>query len=122
MPCWLALIFIPENGWVKKIITWVILGIAVVYVSQLGTFFQLEEGGFGSLQDVMLLFKNESAVLAGWVHYLAFDLFLGRWIATDAVEQKISKWLVAPCLFCTFMLGPTGFLLYFILKNIYPKK
>ena len=81
----------------------------------------MEEGGFGSLQDVMLLFKNESAVLAGWVHYLAFDLLIGRWIATDASSHKISKWFVAPCLVCTFMFGPVGFLLYFILKYFYPK-
>ena len=122
MPCWIALLIIPENPWVKKIITAVILIIAIVYISQLGTFFQEEEGGFGSLQDVMLLFKNESAVLAGWVHYLAFDLFVGRWIATDAFSHKISKWFVAPCLVCTFMFGPLGFLLYSILKYFYPKK
>ena len=121
MPCWLALIFIPENPWVKKIITGVVLLIALVYVSQLRTFFQMEEGGFGSLQDVMLLFKNESAVLAGWVHYLAFDLLIGRWIATDALKNKITKWAVAPCLVFTFMLGPVGFLLYSIVKYFLSK-
>ena len=59
MPCWLALLFIPENKWVKNIITAVAIFIAIVYVSQLPVFFQMEEGGFGSLTDVMLLFKNE---------------------------------------------------------------
>lgn len=122
MPCWLALLFIPENKWVQKIITGVVIAIALVYLSQMPVFFQLEEGGFGSLKDVMLLFKNENAVLAGWVHYLAFDLLIGRWIATDAYSKGISKFLVAPCLLCTFMLGPIGFLLYSILKYFYPKK
>ena len=122
MPLWLALLIIPSNKWVKNGVTVVAIFIAIVYISQLPVFFNMEEGGFGSLKDVMLLFKNENAVLAGWVHYLAFDLLIGRWIATDADEKGISKFLVAPCLFCTFMLGPVGFLLYTILKFFYPKE
>ena len=81
----------------------------------------MEEGGFGNLEEVMILFKNPKAVLAGWIHYLVFDLLTGRWIALDAVKNGISKWFVAPCLFFTLMLGPVGFLLYTILKYFYPK-
>lgn len=119
MPCWLALIFIPENPWVKKIIVGVVIALALVYISQLANFFTMEEGGFGSLEDVMILFKNEKAVLSGWVHYLAFDLLIGFWIATTAAAKGISKFLVAPCLLCTFMLGPVGFFLFMILSFFY---
>jgi len=116
------LVFIPEKTWVKHAITGIAITLALVYASQLPTFFQSEEGGFGSLQEVMTLFKNENAVLAGWVHYLVFDLLIGRWIATDAVKNGISKWFVAPCLLFTLMLGPVGFLLYTVLKYFYPTK
>lgn len=122
MPFWIALLFIPENKWVKNGITAIALSLALVYISQLPAFFGMENGGFGSLEEVMVLFKSEKAVLAGWIHYLVFDLLIGRWIATDAASKGISKFFVAPCLFCTLMLGPVGFLLYTALKYVYPKK
>ncbi len=122
LPFWLALILIPDNKWVKNGITAIALLLAVVYIFQIPTFFSIEEGGFGSLEEVMILFKNEKAVLAGWIHYLVFDLLIGRWIATDASSKGISKFLVAPCLLCTLMFGPVGFLLYTALKYFYPEK
>ncbi len=122
MPCWLALIFIPENPWVKKIVVGVVITLALVYIPHLANFFTMEEGGFGSLEEVMILFKDEKAVLSGWIHYLAFDLLVGFWIATTAAKKGISKFLVAPCLLCTFMLGPTGFFLFMILSFFYGKK
>jgi hypothetical protein len=50
--------------------------------------------------------------LAGWIHYLAFDLLVGIWEVRDSHERGVPHWLVIPCLFFTFMLGPIGFLLY----------
>jgi len=57
-----------------------------------------------------------ACVLAGWVHYLAFDLFIGCWIVLDAQERHIKHLLLVPCLGLTFMFGPVGLLLYFILR------
>ena len=89
---------------------------AVVY------FVRTVKGGFGSLEEVMLLFKNPKAVLAGWIHYLVFDLLTGRWIALEAIKNGISKWYIGPCLLFTLMLGPVGFLLFTILKYFHLKK
>lgn len=86
--------------------------LSAAYLVLVVTFFGSAEGGFGSLADVMKLFTNEWAVLAGWIHYLAFDLFVGIWEVRDAEEQGISHWLLIPCLFFTFMLGPIGLLMY----------
>lgn len=86
--------------------------LSATYLVLVVTFFGSAEGGFGSLADVMKLFTNEWAVLAGWIHYLAFDLFVGIWEVRDAEEQGISHWLLIPCLFFTFMLGPIGLLMY----------
>ena len=63
-----------------------------------------------------LLFCARQALLAGWLHYLAFDLFTGSWEARDAVRLGISRWLAAPCLLLTFLLGPVGLGLYLLLR------
>ncbi len=68
-----------------------------------------------------LLFSNRWVLLAGWIHYLCFDLFIGSWQVRDAAANNISHWLVIPCLFLTFMFGPVGLLLYFALRTT-PKR
>ena len=77
---------------------------------------------FGSLTSVITLFTEENAVLAGWIHYLAFDLIVGMWVLDQNKELKINQLVMAPCLFLTFMLGPIGFLLFMIIKNIRQKQ
>ncbi len=72
-----------------------------------------EQGGFGSLEAVRTLFANDAALAAGWLHYLAFDLFIGAWISRDAAGRGISPLIVLPCLPLAFLLGPAGLLLYF---------
>lgn len=96
--------------------------LSAAYLILIVLFFGSAEGGFGSLADVMKLFTNQWAVLAGWIHYLAFDLFVGSWEVKDARERGISHWFVVPCLVLTFLLGPIGFLLYHILRRVVPNK
>jgi hypothetical protein len=73
-------------------------------------------GGFGSIEEVRALFANDSALAAGWLHYLAFDLFVGAWIARDGSESAVPALLLIPCLALTFLFGPAGLLLYLILR------
>ena len=75
-------------------------------------------GNFWSLKGVMNLFKSPRAVLAGWVHYLAFDLAIGVFIVANAAQYDISHWLLIPCLLLTLMFGPAGLLAYFILRAV----
>jgi len=116
---WLLLIFLPRVR-VAQLIAGVVipLMIAVLYVSLLLQYFGRGPGGFGSLAEVGLLFSQPGPLLAGWVHYLAFDLFIGAWQVRDAERQQIHHLLVVPCLVLTFMLGPSGLLLYFLLRSI----
>ncbi|KPD12506.1 ABA4-like family protein [Phaeobacter sp. 11ANDIMAR09] len=69
-------------------------------------------GGFGTLAEVMELFSYEQAALAGWVHFLAFDLFIGAWSCRTARAEGMSFWLVAPCLPLIFLFGPAGLLAF----------
>ena len=73
---------------------------------------------FDSLAGVRLLLSTPEALLAGWVHYLAFDLFVGAWQVEDAPAANVPHWLVLPCLGLTFVAGPVGLLLYFGIKAV----
>ncbi len=77
---------------------------------------------FSTLDGIMQLFSNKTAVTAGWVHYLAFDLMIGIWIKKNAMKHGIPHWLLIPCLLFTFMLGPVGLLLYLLIRLVYTKQ
>ncbi|MBS1798060.1 MAG: DUF4281 domain-containing protein [Acidobacteria bacterium] len=115
---WILLVFAPRWTVTRKVIVsgFVPLLLAAAYTVLIVLFFGRAEGGFDSLSNVMKLFTNEWAVLAGWIHYLAFDLFVGAWETRDAQRRGISHFLVIPCLVLTFLFGPAGFLLYSILR------
>lgn len=72
-------------------------------------------GGFDSLTNVLSLFSDAGATLVGWIHYLAFDLFVGWCLARHGIAHGVNRLLLIPCLLLTFMLGPVGLLLYGIL-------
>lgn len=75
---------------------------------------QPPKGNFSSLKGVIGLFKHPRAVLTGWIHYLAFDLFVGLYILNHAQQFSINHLWLVPALFFTLMLGPVGLLLYSI--------
>ena len=117
---WLILIILPRRwSWLNQIPSlWIPLGLSLGYSLLIGLYFFQAEGGFDTLANVQLLFTNPMATLAGWVHYLAFDLFIGCWIARKADELHISRLIQAPILLATFMFGPFGYLLFMLLKGI----
>ena len=93
--------------------------LALAYIPLIAEGMGAEGGGFGSIAEIRALFADDSALVAGWFHYLAFDLFVGGWIVRDAVGRGISGWkalLLLPVLALTFLFGPTGFLLYLLLR------
>jgi hypothetical protein len=118
LPGWLLLIFLPRWKWTARFIAACALplALAVVYVLLVATNFGHSEGGFGSLAEVGQLFRNPNNLLAGWIHYLAFDLFIGAWEVRDAQRTGVHHLLVVPCLLLTFIFGPAGLLLYFLLR------
>ena len=119
LPAWLLLALAPNWRWTQWIVhaIWIpgLLGFAYLW-AMLSAGTPPEGGGFGSLAGVMLLLSSPHAALAGWIHYLAFDLFVGAWESRDARRLGISPLLVVPCLFFTLMAGPVGLLLYGILR------
>lgn len=90
--------------------------ISVVYVGLILAFWTTAEGGFGSLDEVAQLFQTREVLLAGRLHYLAFDLFVGAWIVRRGRADGISFWLVLACLPLTFLFGPAGYLAFVAIR------
>jgi hypothetical protein len=112
---WIALVLQPKR--VAPVPRFAVpAAMALLYIWALTTAPTNPDGGFGTLAQVKSLFTADRAILAGWVHYLAFDLFIGCWEVMDAQERGIPHLMVVPCLFLTFMFGPVGLLLYFGLR------
>jgi hypothetical protein len=72
------------------------------------------------LDVIASLLGEPRAAVVAWIHFLAFDLFVGRWEFLDAQQRGLSHWLLAPCLFFTLMLGPLGLLLYLAARQAAP--
>ena len=72
---------------------------------------------FTTIEGVRSIFASDAGVTIGWTHYLAFDLFVGLWIARDADAKGVSRFIQAPILIATFMAGPLGLLIWLALRE-----
>lgn len=116
---WLALMVRPRHPWVLRLAGQVVplvfaLTYAVIVVMRVGRV----EGDFNSLAGVASLFRDPWILVAGWVHYLAFDLLVGVWEARDAAGRHLPQVVLVPCLLLTFLFGPAGWLLYQVVRSM----
>lgn len=121
---WILMFFAPKWKWTKSIVFYgVILLLATLYiigiVPGLG---KMDMQSFSSLEGVMALFTSPEAVAIGWIHYLAFDMFVGLSLLIHAQKQGLPHLALIPCLFLCFMFGPIGLLLYIIVFGLIKKK
>jgi hypothetical protein len=117
---WLLLIVAPRWSWTDRLVLsglWSLV-LAIVYTALVATFLPSAEGGFSSIAGVRSLFASDALLTAGWVHYLAFDLFVGAAQVRQAERDNISQFLMIPILIATFMLGPIGLLAFAVVKSI----
>jgi hypothetical protein len=117
---WLLLAALPGRRWVTDVVTGkaIPLLFAVLYLAIVAATFGGAEGTFSTLEGVALLFANPWLLVAGWLHYLAFDLLIGTWEARDARERRVPHLLLVPCLFLTLMFGPAGWLVYLGVREL----
>jgi len=118
LPGWLALAFAPlaraRLVLIARIIAVLLSGMyGSLLVAGLAGDGPPAGASFDTLDGVRLLLSSPAALLAGWVHYLVFDLWVGSW---EAEDDALPHWLLLPCLVLTFVAGPTGLLLYHLLK------
>ena len=122
---WVALILLPR--WPALLAAVLYLGVGLlclVYATGLigvvsGLIPNPGGGGadFSTIEGVRAIFASDAGVTIGWTHYLAFDLFVGLWIARDGDTKNISRFIQAPILFATLMAGPLGLGIWLIVRE-----
>jgi H+/Cl- antiporter ClcA len=122
---WLQLIFAPHSKATKRLLHTGLIPIFLClayFVNVVVAYLSGAPGGFGSIQEVAILFDSKDWLLAGWIHYLAFDLLAGVWMVNDAKRYGIKHLFTIPLLVLTFFLGPIGILTYWLWRTARSKK
>jgi len=119
MPAWLLLALAPRWRGTQRVVhsalVPLLLGTAyglLLFTDPHGS----PDGSFFTLDGVMAIFTSRQTVIACWIHYLIFDLFVGAWEVRDAMRRGIRHLWVVPCLGLTLMFGPLGLLAYLVLR------
>ncbi len=123
MPFWLLMIFVPQGRWTRRIMTSpsVVLPAAILYAVLVLPHVRTVWPDLMNprLPAIAALLGTEHGATIGWVHFLAFDLFVGRWVYLDSRERRISAWWTSPMLCFVFILGPLGLLLYLVVRQLH---
>ncbi len=121
---WAILVFLPRRFplifWIPQFVIPGVLSLG--YATLALVYFAQGEGGFGSIAEVRALFAHDEILLAGWIHYLAFDLFIGAWIAKQSDAAGIPRLIQTVFLGATFMFGPAGLALFLITRALMFKR
>jgi hypothetical protein len=116
---WAMLFFLPRMPRVASYVLYLCVGLlcltyAVMFASRFQAIFV---GDFLSIQGLKALFATDAGIVIGWTHYLAFDLFIGQWIAKDAEHKGFSRLAQAPVLLLTLLAGPIGLLVWLVMRE-----
>jgi hypothetical protein len=117
---WILLLIFPNWKYTASLVlNGVILLLSLIYCTMILTTIQdFDVNSFSTLQNVKVLFQSDMALTAGWIHYLAFDLFVGLYIVNKGKELGFKRWQYTLCLPFTFMFGPLGLVIFLITKWI----
>ncbi|MCC6602362.1 MAG: DUF4281 domain-containing protein [Anaerolineae bacterium] len=121
MPFWLLLIFLPRWRVTERVVAgpWLAVPAALLYavlvLPRCGEVFTAVSNP--TLTGITTLLGEPTGATIAWVHFLAFDLFVARWVYLDGRSRHISAWFISPILFFVLMLGPIGFLLYLVVQT-----
>ncbi len=121
LPFWALMIFLPHWRVTRRLISSPLISAVpalcytVLVIPRIAEVWQTVSSP--ELMGIAALLGSPVGAMIGWLHFLAFDLFIGRWIFLESRERGISAWIMAPVLFLTLMLGPCGFLLFLIVRQ-----
>jgi len=121
MPFWLLMILLPFWRWTERIMQslWTVVPAALLYALLVlpNSLSLLAELANPALANIAPLLGTPMGATIGWIHFLAFDLFVGRWAYLDSRQRGIHPALTSVTLFFTLMFGPLGLLLYLLLRT-----
>jgi len=120
-PFWLLMIALPGWSVTRRVIAspWIAAPAAALYLVLVLPGLPGVVGAVSSpsLEAIAPLLGTPEGATVAWVHFLAFDLFVGRWVYLDARARGITPWLTSPLLLLTLMLGPTGLLGHLLVRG-----
>lgn len=125
LAAWIVLLFAPlRRG--ATVLAARVMAVALSASYLLFFALMLARGGpapdFGTLEGVMAMLGRPEGALIGWIHYLAFDLWIGSWEVDEAGKRRLPHLLVIPCLVLTFMAGPVGLLAFLALRAVMARR
>lgn len=114
---WAFMLFTPNWKYTRFLVTRMTVPalLALIYAALIFSDFSITTVDFSSLTGVKNLFGNDLFVLAGWIHYLSFDLLVGSWILSISQRDQIAHWIIIVPLIFTFLAGPAGWLLFLVI-------
>ena len=129
LPFWLLLIFFPQSHLCRYFVTsifpiFVLSGtyIFVLYKSYLNSYdFMGNFNLYFGISDISDLFSDKSFLMMFWIHFIAINLFTGGWIVKDAQKFSINKLVLIIPLVVTYLIGPLGLFLYWLIRIFYAK-
>jgi len=129
LPFWLILIFFPQSHISKIFVTsvfpiFVLSGtyIFILYKSYLNSYdFETNFNLYLGLDNVLDLFSDKSFLITFWIHFIAINLFTGGWIVKDSQKFQINKILLFFPLLTTYLIGPLGLFLYWLIRIFHAK-
>ena len=123
LPFWFLIIVLPKWRWTHRIMSSLLVIVPALAAYSLLVLPRLAEilpaVMKPELAQIAQLLGTPEGATIGWIHFLAFDLFVGRWVYLDSRERDLNPFLMAPILFFVLMLGPFGLLLYLILRVLW---
>jgi len=129
LPFWLTLIFFPQSNLTKYFVTSIfpiiLLGgsyIFVLYKAYLNAYdFDSNFELYLSISNLSNLFTSNTFLMLFWIHFVSINLFVGGWIVRDSQKLLIGKILVAIPLIITYLIGPLGIFIYWLIRIFYAK-
>lgn len=119
LPGWLLLLVAPRWKFSARLISGILIPglLAVAYAWLVSLGWGDADGDMDTIMGIRSFFETPEILVAGWIHYLAFDLFIGSWQVREAQRVGMPHWAVVPCLLLTMMFGPAGLLLFLVLRG-----
>ena len=130
LPFWFILIFFPQSHICRFFVTSVLpiflLSGAYLFVIYKSLLIGYDFGGnfnlYLGLNELSRLFEDNLYLMIFWTHFIAINLFIGGWIVKDSQKFSVNKILLAFPLLLTYLIGPVGMLLYWIIRIFYAKR
>lgn len=116
---WIALAAVPLRFRIARPVALAVaLVLTALYIALILSYWSSGTGDFQSLAGVARLFEHPGLLLAGWIHYLAFDLLVGMWEREEARRIGLTHWVLVPCLVLTFLFGPLGWAAFLACRTV----